>query len=227
MEPNNHRYLSGKSCKEILQVSDNTLRRWSNEGKIKYIRNSERGKRFYDISSLINEQKIINQATLLSNNIKSLTKNNSDVDLKKQYNMNDLHAYHNIIMTPIELIKGSKDDSSINYAYDKNEILNIKKQQILDNNIICYCKVQKKMQKKELEKQINKLQRLYIGADIITSIAINDTNLEKNGIMSLLNKIKENKLKKLIINKSDYITDALIANITDICKIFEIEVISI
>lgn len=45
-------YVSGKTAKELLEVSDNTLRRWANEGKIDFIRNSERGKRFYNVNSL-------------------------------------------------------------------------------------------------------------------------------------------------------------------------------
>lgn len=45
-------YVSSKTAKELLEVSDNTLRRWANEGKIDFIRNSERGKRFYNINSL-------------------------------------------------------------------------------------------------------------------------------------------------------------------------------
>ena len=45
-------YVSGKTAKELLEVSDNTLRRWANEGKIDFIRNCEKGKRFYNINSL-------------------------------------------------------------------------------------------------------------------------------------------------------------------------------
>ncbi len=46
-------YVSGKTAKELLEVSDNTLRRWANEGKIDFIRNFEGGKRFYNINSLV------------------------------------------------------------------------------------------------------------------------------------------------------------------------------
>jgi putative resolvase len=49
----NSKYVSGKVTKEILGVSDNTLRRWANENKINIIRNCEKGKRFYDINSII------------------------------------------------------------------------------------------------------------------------------------------------------------------------------
>lgn len=44
-------YVSGKTAKTLLEVSDNTLRRWANEGKIDFIRNSEKGKRFYNVNS--------------------------------------------------------------------------------------------------------------------------------------------------------------------------------
>ena len=45
-------YVSGKTAKTLLEVSDNTLRRWANEGKIDFIRNSEKGKRFYNVNSI-------------------------------------------------------------------------------------------------------------------------------------------------------------------------------
>jgi DNA-binding transcriptional MerR regulator len=48
------RYLSGKAVKKMLNVSDNTLRRWANENKIDYIRNTAKGKRYYDITSILN-----------------------------------------------------------------------------------------------------------------------------------------------------------------------------
>ena len=46
-------YVSGKVAKETLQCSDNTLRRWANEGKIDFTRFSEKGKRFYNVTSLL------------------------------------------------------------------------------------------------------------------------------------------------------------------------------
>lgn len=46
-------YVSGKTAKTLLEVSDNTLRRWANEGKIDFIRNNEKGKRFYNVNSII------------------------------------------------------------------------------------------------------------------------------------------------------------------------------
>lgn len=48
------KFLSGKAVKKLLQVSDNTLRRWANEGKINFIRNTSKGKRYYDITSILN-----------------------------------------------------------------------------------------------------------------------------------------------------------------------------
>lgn len=46
-------YVSGKIAKELLQVSDNTLRKWTNTGKIDFIRNGTKGKRFYNINSIL------------------------------------------------------------------------------------------------------------------------------------------------------------------------------
>lgn len=48
------KYLSGKEVKKIIPVSDNTLRRWANEGKVDYIRNTSKGKRYYNITSILN-----------------------------------------------------------------------------------------------------------------------------------------------------------------------------
>lgn len=49
----NPKYVSGKTAKEILQCSDNTLRRWANENKIDFTRYSEKGKRFYNVDKFI------------------------------------------------------------------------------------------------------------------------------------------------------------------------------
>lgn len=46
-------YVSGKVAKEFLKVSDNTLRKWANTGKIDFIRNGGKGKRFYNINSIL------------------------------------------------------------------------------------------------------------------------------------------------------------------------------
>ena len=46
-------YVSGKIAKEFLKVSDNTLRKWADTGKIGFIRNGAKGKRFYNINSIL------------------------------------------------------------------------------------------------------------------------------------------------------------------------------
>ena len=46
-------YVSGKIAKEFLKVSDNTLRKWADTGKIGFIRNGTKGKRFYNINSIL------------------------------------------------------------------------------------------------------------------------------------------------------------------------------
>ena len=48
-------YVSGKTAKTLLEVSDNTLRKWANEGKIDFIRNNPKGKRFYNINSIVTD----------------------------------------------------------------------------------------------------------------------------------------------------------------------------
>ena len=52
------KYASGKVAKEVLGVCDNTLRKWADSGRIATIRNSERGKRFYDIKSFCRLQNL-------------------------------------------------------------------------------------------------------------------------------------------------------------------------
>ena len=69
----NSQYVSGKIAKEILNVSDNTLRRWANGNKIDFIRNSEAGKRFYDINSVIR------------NNITNCNISSKTIDKKRIY----------------------------------------------------------------------------------------------------------------------------------------------
>lgn len=54
----NSKYVSGKDAKELLKVSDNTLRKWANTGKINYIRNGDKGKRFYDINSIFTSSNV-------------------------------------------------------------------------------------------------------------------------------------------------------------------------
>lgn len=49
------KYVSGKVAKSILGVSTNTLRSWANTNRINFVRNGEKGKRFYDIKSLCGE----------------------------------------------------------------------------------------------------------------------------------------------------------------------------
>lgn len=55
------KYLSGKAVKKLLQVSDNTLRRWANENKIDFVRNTSKGKRYYDITSILNLNNDVNK----------------------------------------------------------------------------------------------------------------------------------------------------------------------
>jgi len=222
-----HRYLSGKAAKEILQVSDNTLRRWANEGKIDYIRNTARGKRFYDISSIINEQKKINHNTVLANTAKQLSKTDSYTDLCKK-GSNVLLKQYNIIDKPLKSIKCASDDTCIDYAYSTKESeQNYKKPVIQSSNVYCYCKVNKKTQQPKLEEQIEKLKQLYHNPEIISCVATNDLNWKKNNILILINKLKEKKIKELIINKSEFISNSLIELITELCLMYDIKVINI
>jgi len=229
-----HRYLSGKAAREILDVSDNTLRRWANTGKINFFRNSEKGKRFYDIYSIINENKINNQRMSLANNTIKLSKTDSDIDLfnkdsitkpiVKSLSKTNMNKF--IEDNPINKIKISKDDTEINYNLIDFSNYH-KKKDIDENKVYCYCKVNKNTQKELLDEQIKKLKQLYSNSKIISCISTNDLNWKKNNILNLINGMKENKIKELIINKSDFMSDNLIDLITELCLIYNIKVIKI
>lgn len=225
-----HRYLSGKHAKEILGVSDNTLRRWANTGKIEFYRNSPNGKRFYDIYSVVNESNIANQKLILSNATKILSKNDSNIDLasydKKISKTELLIKQYNIIEKPLNKISTTMDDSTINYS-NIDFSMYTKKSEDTDNTIYCYCKVNKKTQQDYLDKQIKKLKQLYINSEIISCVATSDSNWKKNNILKLINNMKDNKIKELIINRSDFISDKLIELISDLCLIYNIKVIKI
>lgn len=49
-------YVKAKEARKRLDVSDVTLRAWAKEGKIKFIRSSERGNRLYDVEEFIGKK---------------------------------------------------------------------------------------------------------------------------------------------------------------------------
>jgi predicted site-specific integrase-resolvase len=225
-----HRYLSGKAAREILDVSDNTLRRWANNGTINYIRNSEKGKRYYDIYAIINENKNINKKTTLANHTKRLPTADSEGNLSKLESkvphINKLEKQYNIIDKPLSKIPTSMDDTTIDYS-NIDFSMYTKKKMSDENLIYCYCKVNKKTQQEYLDKQVDKLKQLYTNSEIISCVSTNDLNWKKNNIIKLISVMKEKKVKELIINKSEFISDKLIELITELCTLYEINVIKI
>lgn len=93
MEQKLPKYVSGKVARTVLGIAPNTLRKWGDAGKIATIRNCEKGKRFYDISSFCKIQDIpkIDSSSNSSNKKKSYcycrvsTRNQKD-DLQRQVN---------------------------------------------------------------------------------------------------------------------------------------------
>jgi putative resolvase len=85
----NSKYVSGKDAKELLKVSDNTLRKWANTGKINYIRNGDKGKRFYDINSIFTpsnaEFKTVNQTRTICYCRVSSIHQKDDLQRQKQF----------------------------------------------------------------------------------------------------------------------------------------------
>lgn len=53
----NNNYIGGKEACKILGVHMQTLYNWEKAGKIETIRNSERGKRFYNVEKYLNSMK--------------------------------------------------------------------------------------------------------------------------------------------------------------------------
>lgn len=50
-------FIKPKEAREILKVSDSTLRRWGDEGKITFIQEGELGHRRYNITNLLKKRK--------------------------------------------------------------------------------------------------------------------------------------------------------------------------
>lgn len=76
MSQNIPKYVSGKVAKTILGTTSSTLRRWADNHTINVIRNTPKGKRYYDINSLYR-----------SNNSETtnVTDFNNDDDQKRTY----------------------------------------------------------------------------------------------------------------------------------------------
>lgn len=70
---------TNKACK-ILDVHPNTLRRWSKQGKINYVR-TEKGNRLYDVDSFLNKEGKFDKAKIIYARVSS--RNQTD-DLSRQ-----------------------------------------------------------------------------------------------------------------------------------------------
>jgi predicted site-specific integrase-resolvase len=167
-------YISGKEVKKLIKVSDNTLRRWANQGKIKYTRNTPKGKRFYDVSSIISDIPLYNT---LSNNIEKLSLvDKLDDTLNKNQDSNSPEM--------------SKNDIVDNPTIDKL---------FKEKQIYCYCRVSTEKQMNKLNIQIKLLEEHFPNAVIISDIGENNEWNNRKGILRILKDMKDNKIKELIV----------------------------
>lgn len=205
----NQKYISGKEAQKHLNVSQNTLRRWANNGQINYIRNSEKGKRFYNIESLI-----VMRSKPNTHMTTQLTKKDSENNLNIiQKNKKKIERIFN---KPKDQITNITDDINIDYKY-LNQL----------KSIYCYCKVFKKNQNNLLEEQKNKLYKLYDNCNLICVTSNNELDWHKNKILYLLKEMKDNKILKLIINDSEFIGSKLLSLLTDLCELYKITMVII
>lgn len=150
-------YVSGKIAKEILQCADSTLRRWADEGKIDFTRNSKNGKRFYNINKFIT-------------------------------NIN----------------------SSIETSTFKREI--------------CYCRVSSNHQKEDLQRQIQSMREKYPHAEIISDIG-SGINWKRRGLLSMLRKVKNEQVERIIIYHKDRLCRFAFELIEFFCNLFQVEIL--
>ncbi len=84
---------TNKAC-EKLGIHPNTLRRWANEGKIKYVR-QKNGNRLYDVESFLNQGKKIDRVKFIYARVSS---RNQQDDLSNQIKyLRERYPYHELI----------------------------------------------------------------------------------------------------------------------------------
>jgi predicted site-specific integrase-resolvase len=148
----NKRFLSGKACQEIIDVSHNTLRRWDNEGKIITFRRTPNGKRYYDINSIL-------ELCGYSNNLISKNKS-TNTGLRKAISYPNILKQISYINHQDEFIKNnnisinSLNNTELNVLHPPNIISKVYK---LNNNVLFNSFKQKRNKKTgEMENELKK-----------------------------------------------------------------------
>ena len=107
----NNNYVGGKQACKILGVHMQTLYNWEKAGKIETIRNSDKGKRFYNVQKYLDENKKINKS-----NKNILVDNDNEQILDKKQKDGKV----NICYVRVSTV-GQKDDLERQKTYMKNK----------------------------------------------------------------------------------------------------------
>lgn len=195
MSEEQSRYLSGKAVKKMLNVSDNTLRRWANENKIDYIRNTAKGKRYYDITSILN---LNNDVTKLKS---TFIRSGSQMSLAES-------------TTPVETDDENNSDSS-DVIDNKIGKLSINKK------IYAYCRP---VLNASISKQESAILEKYPDVMFIKSTCSNK-DWQFNKILDvIINDAHNNKIDQLILYNSEVISKTYYPVIEHVLKLYKIKI---
>lgn len=195
------KFLSGKAVKQLLQVSDNTLRRWANEGKINFIRNTSKGKRYYDITSILNfnaESGKLKSTFIRSESTSSLLSTDSKYKVNVSVGSN-LNEYTNASET-------SENTDCTNFQ----------------KKIYAYCRP---IPEAGVTKQEANIKELYPDVNIIKSTCSNK-DWKYNKILDyIITDAHANKIDKLILYNENIISKIYYPVIEHIMRLYNIEIV--
>lgn len=196
------KFLSGKAVKQLLQVSDNTLRRWANEGKINFIRNTSKGKRYYDITSILNfnaESGKLKSTFIRSESTSSLLSTDSKYKVNVSVGSN-LNEYTNA------------SETSENADCSNN----------IQKKIYAYCRP---IPEAGVTKQEANIKELYPDVNIIKSTCSNK-DWKYNKILDyIVTDAHANKIDKLILYNENIISKIYYPVIEHIMRLYNIEIV--
>lgn len=197
------KFLSGKAVKQLLQVSDNTLRRWANEGKINFIRNTSKGKRYYDITSILNfnaESGKLKSTFIRSESTSSLLSTDSKYKVNVSIGSN-LNEYTNV------------SETSENTDCEHSN---------LHKKIYAYCRP---IPEAGVTKQEANIKELYPDVNIIKSTCSNK-DWKYNKILDyIVTDAHANKIDKLILYNENIISKIYYPVIEHIMRLYNIEIV--
>jgi putative resolvase len=89
---------------------------------------------------------------------------------------------------------------------------------------ICYCRVSSKHQKEDLQRQIEFMQQKFPHAEIISDIG-SGINWKRRGLQSMLRKIKDEQVERIIINYKDRLCRFAFELIEFFCNLYKVEIL--